>query len=96
MEDDIKTIIIEKLKWEFFFEKKDAGLWLFYIPDCGGMADMVPKNTLQQKWCEIKLSHLSGVKRIWHTVWQVYNETALMGIEKLLSELDLYANESEV
>lgn len=56
-------------EWEFWVTESDGRVFLA-VPDCGGMADMIPKVPAQLAWAE---QHLAGLPlvQVWATTWEV-------------------------
>lgn len=56
--------------WTFYLEERPTGMTLS-VPDCGGMADSVPRVPEQLEWAERELAAVPGLVRFWSTAWNV-------------------------
>jgi hypothetical protein len=56
--------------WEFHITEQSDGLYVS-VPDCGGMADSVPRVPEQLVWAESAFATLPGLRRVWPTTWAV-------------------------
>ena len=57
-------------EWEFRIEERPWGLFVS-VPDCGGMADSVPRVPEQLDWAEEVFAAVPALKRTWPTTWQL-------------------------
>ena len=72
--------------WIFYIIERN-GTFVISIPDCGGMADCVPKIQVQLEWCEENFDNLTGLRRTWVTVWETEDITVLQAVKKLIMEV---------
>lgn len=56
--------------WEFEITQQPWGLYVS-VPDCGGMADSVPRVPEQLAWAEAAFAELPALKQVWATTWEV-------------------------
>lgn len=56
--------------WSFYLDEGPSGLTLS-IPDCGGMADSLPRVPEQLAWAERELAAVPGLVQVWPTAWEV-------------------------
>ena len=68
--------------WTFRLQERDGRLFLS-VPDCGSMADSVPREPAQLAWAEAAFAAIPGVVSVWPTVWEVA-PAALPAIETAL------------
>ena len=68
----------------FFLEQKSNGIVWLSIPDAGGQADMSPKYPDQLEWLLPQLEGLSGLERIWPTIWVIPSDPVLFKVEQIL------------
>jgi hypothetical protein len=61
--------------WTFFYERQGSSRSI-RVPDCGGMADMVPKDAEQLAWAEGAFGALPGLQRVWATTWSIEDDDA--------------------
>jgi hypothetical protein len=56
--------------WEFHITEQP---WALYIsaPDCGGMADSLPRVPDQLAWAEQAFAEVPALKQVWQTTWEV-------------------------
>lgn len=68
--------------WEFFVDDRPWGLYVS-VPDCGGMADSLPRVPEQLVWAEAAFAELPALKQVWTTTWQLPPE-ALSDVRALI------------
>lgn len=68
--------------WTFHVRERPGG-FVLEVPDCGGMADMVPRVPEQLEWTVLALAGLAGVRQVWATAWNV-DADALPAVEARL------------
>jgi hypothetical protein len=56
--------------WEFHITEQPWGLYVS-VPDCGGVADSLPRYPEQLAWAESAFAALPALKRVWPTTWEV-------------------------
>lgn len=79
-------MVVENVPWGFFFDERD-GVEELSIPDCGGMADMVPRVPAQLSWIEARLGELAereAVENVWPTVWKLTTPAAAEAVRAML------------
>ena len=59
--------------WEFEITDQPWGTYVG-VPDCGGMAESVPRVPEQLEWAEKAFAELPGLKQVWPTTWEVAPE----------------------
>jgi hypothetical protein len=57
-------------EWEFEITEQPWGLYVS-VPDCGGMADSIPRVPEQLAWAEKAFVELPALKQVWSTTWEV-------------------------
>lgn len=73
--------IVQLGPWEFEIVERPWGLFVG-VPDCGGMADSLPRVPEQLAWAETAFAELPALERVWPTSWQLPPE-ALPDLEAL-------------
>ncbi|HEY8377065.1 MAG TPA: hypothetical protein VIK91_11275 [Nannocystis sp.] len=70
--------------WEFYVREYNGQTFLS-VPDCGGMADSVPRVPEQLAWAEEVFAVLPGLEHVWPTAWRVPPDLA-PALERLLRD----------
>ena len=80
----LRYLQMENKGWRFIIKKNTSTSYYLSIPDCGGMADMVPKDQKQKQWCEKEFKQFAFIKQVWPTVWEVSDRAKLKEMEHFL------------
>lgn len=80
----IRCLQIKEKGWRFTIKKDTETSFYVSIPDCGGMADMVPKDIKQKEWCQKEFKRFPFIKQVWTTVWEVSDQDKIKNIEDFL------------
>lgn len=59
--------------WEFLISE-EPGTSAVSVPDCGGMADSLPRVPEQLAWAERVFAELPALKQVWPTTWEFRSE----------------------
>ncbi len=95
-DDKIYSIIIEGKECGFFLERREDGKIFLIIPDCGGMADAVPRHAEQLAWLEPRMDKIQGASHIWPTVWDLETPGAVTSVEVLLRQYGTLSKKQRV
>jgi len=68
MPSSMRTISVGD--WDFHLSESN-GSWNVSVPDCGGMADMVPKDAAQLAWAAEQFAQFPWLNASWPTVWDL-------------------------
>lgn len=63
--------IVHLGEWEFIIDTASSGVTYVSVPDCGGMADSVPRIPEQLEWAEATFAELAVLKQVWATSWEI-------------------------
>jgi hypothetical protein len=88
MESDniVYAIVIQGRECGFFLERQEEGKLYLIIPDCGGMADMIPRRPEQLAWLEPRIEKIQGATHIWPTIWDLNTPEAVAAVENMLQQ----------
>lgn len=64
----VTTVMVGE--WEFDITEQ-AGAMYVSVPDCGGMADSLPRVPEQLAWAEKAFRELPQLKQVWPTTWEI-------------------------
>ena len=94
--EKIYSVELEGEEYGFFLSKQESNKWWIIIPDCGGMADMLPKYPQQCEWLKSKIFKIPGVKEIWGTIWEIDNNEVMEQVENLFLKYGKISNKTSI
>ena len=82
-EKEVYNVVIGGQECGFFLERRDNGRIYLIIPNCGGMADSVPRHPEQLAWVEPRIEKIRGATRNWTTVWIFETPEAVAAVKRM-------------